>query len=219
MSVSIVESFRELEAVTGIAARFFGRITNLDVAMERSEAMQVLGPIHRNLLEKEGLCGLSLSTAEQIHGNKVAVVEQSTPKPIPGADGLITTTRGITLGIYVADCAPVWIVAKKGTAGALLHSGRKGTELGIVPIGIHALCSIGNLIPSDLIVVIGPCIRPPCYEVDFASEIRRQADEAGVMDVHDARICTSCHPDQYYSYRRERGLTGRMLATLSLLPR
>jgi len=218
LSVSLVECYPELDAVNGISARFFGRITNLDVAMERSVAMQALGPIHKELLEKEGRCGKSLVTAEQIHGDEVAVVAQASPHPVPGADGLITITPGITLGIYVADCAPVWVVAKNGRAGALIHSGRKGTELGIVPKGIKALCTIGNLKPSDLILLIGPCIRPPCYEVDFASEIRRQAAEAGIMHIHDALICTSCHPDRYYSYRRERGLTGRMLATLSLIP-
>jgi copper oxidase (laccase) domain-containing protein len=75
------------------------------------------------------------------------------------------------------------------------------------------------LSPKDLILVIGPCIRPPCYEVDFAAEIRRQAHEAGMTDILDECICTACHPERYYSYRRELGLTGRMLATLTLLPR
>ena len=76
-----------------------------------------------------------------------------------------------------------------------------------------------TLSPKDLILVIGPCIRPPCYEVDFAAEIRRQAHEAGMTDILDECICTACHPERYYSYRRELGLTGRMLATLTLLPR
>jgi copper oxidase (laccase) domain-containing protein len=135
-----------------------------------------------------------------------------------GADGLLTLIRGITLGIYVADCAPVWVVAKDGSAGALLHSGKKGTELGIVPEGIRLLCSVAHCSPQELLVVIGPCIRPPCYEVDFAARIRTQAHEEGVMEIHDDMTCTACEPGRYYSYRRERGLTGRMLATLTLLP-
>ena len=130
----------------------------------------------------------------------------------------MTSERGITLGIYVADCASVWIVAKNGTAGALLHSGKKGTELGIVTKGIEMLGNEFRLKPHELIVAIGPCIRPPCYEVDFAATIRSQARASGVTEIQDDLICTACHPDHYYSYRRERGLTGRMLATLTLIP-
>jgi hypothetical protein len=79
------------------------------------------------------------------------------------------------------------------------------------------LRELTKLPPSELILLIGPCIRPPCYEVDFAAEIRRQAEAAGILEIQDDKVCTACHPDRYYSYRREHGLTGRMLATLTLL--
>lgn len=90
--------------------------------------------------------------------------------------------------------------------------------MGIVPVGISALCSLSEKIPSELILVIGPCIRPPCYEVDFAAEIRNQAMSSGITSIHDEGICTACNPELYYSYRREKGITGRMLATLTLIP-
>ena len=216
-----LESFAALDAIPGIRARFIGRIPDVVVPVERAEAMTRLAPFHKRLLEAEGP-GSILITAEQVHGNKVSIVETSpsalAPLPIPGVDGLVTRQRGVTLGIYVADCAPVWIIAKNGVSGALLHSGKKGTELGIVREGIKALCDLASLAPADLILAIGPCIRPPCYEIDFAAEIRHQAAEAGIREIHDEQICTACHPDRYYSYRWERGLTGRMLATLTLLP-
>jgi polyphenol oxidase len=213
-----IEIFPPLDSVAGVSARFIGRFPAIDVALEREEAMARLRPLQQARLVQEGLADFPLVTAEQIHGSEVARVTQPLAFPIPGVDALVTTTRGITLGISVADCAPVWMVAHDGSAGALLHSGKKGTELGIVPAGIRALCSEGKCRPSDLIMVIGPCIRPPCYEVDFASDIRRQGAEAGVAEIHDQGICTACYPERYYSYRREKGLTGRMLATLTLLP-
>ncbi len=206
-------------AALPVDARFIGRIPDIGVLLKRDAAMATLAPHHRRLLASHDLGGYPLVTAEQIHNTGIAMVTAASPSPIIGADGLITTSRGITLGISVADCAPVWLVARDGSAGGLLHSGKKGTELGIVPKGIRSLCSLANLSPPDLILLIGPCIRPPCYEVDFAAEIRRQAHEAGVTSIHDERICTACHPERYYSYRRELGLTGRMLATLTLLPR
>lgn len=201
-----------------VAARFIGRIPGINVILERDAAMASLAPHQRRLLADEGLGSFPLVTAEQVHGKEIAVVTNPSEQPIPGVDGLLTSTRGITLGIHVADCAPVWIVTRDGRAGALLHSGKKGTERGIVPAGIAALCDLGGISPRDLTVVIGPCIRPPCYETDFAAEIRNQAREAGAGAIHDDLTCTACHPDRYYSYRREKGLTGRMLATLTLLP-
>lgn len=206
------------ESASRVAARFIGRIPGIGVALERDPAMTALAPHQLGLLAEQGLGNYPLVTAEQIHGAGIAIVEKPSEKPIPGADGLLTSTRGITLGISVADCAPVWIVASDGSAGALLHSGKKGTELGIVPVGIRSLCSVSGKNPSELILVIGPCIRPPCYEVDFANEIRIQAARSGVTAIHDGGICTACHPERYYSYRREKGMTGRMLATLTLLP-
>lgn len=199
-------------------ARFTGRIPGVDVLLPREEAMAVLEPIHLGMLAGIGLGGFPLVRAEQVHGNEVAWIDAPVPAPVGGTDGLATSTRGISLGISVADCAPVWIVARDGSAGALLHSGRKGTELGIVPAGISLLLNRTLLSPDDLVMVIGPCIRPPCYEVDFAEIIRRQGREAGLAEIHDEGICTGCRTDRYYSYRKELGKTGRMLATLTLMP-
>ena len=73
--------------------------------------------------------------------------------------------------------------------------------------------------PSDLHVVLAPCIRPPAYEVDFASQIREQALAAGVPDSQytDSAICTTSELSSFYSYRQEKGSTGRMLALLGLI--
>ena len=213
-----IESFGTLDAIPSVAARFLTKVPDVDVALERSGAMVRLAPFHQQSLIDCGLGCYPLVNAEQVHGAKVAVVSAATNAPIPGVDGLVTSTRGITLGIYVADCAPVWIVSRDGSAGALLHAGKKGTELGIVQAGINTLCKFANLTPSDLVLLVGPCIRPPCYEVDFATQILRHAGAAGMVDFHDTGVCTACHPTRYYSYRRERGFTGRMLATLTILP-
>ncbi len=218
MTPDFVESFAALDAIPHVDAKFFGRIPGLNVSVERAEAMLRIRPYHLQLLERYGLGHFPMATAEQVHGNRLSLVTSGSTAPATGADGLITDRKGITLGIYVADCAPVWVVARDGSAGALLHSGKKGTELGIVSGAIRALCRLSDLIPNDLVVVVGPCIRPPCYEVDFAAEIRHQALAAGVREIHDQMTCTACHPELYYSYRNELGLTGRMLATLTLLP-
>jgi len=213
-----IESVQALEGTTRIAAHFIGRIPGLSIAVERAEAMVLLASPHHRILQQSCPESFPLITAEQIHGKEIAIVTGATTSAIRGVDALITCTRGLTLGIYVADCAPVWIVARDGSAGALVHSGKKGTELGIVPLAIQKLLKLTDLDRQDLSVVIGPCIRPPCYEIDFAARIQEQARECGVLEIHNNEVCTACHPELYYSYRREKGLTGRMLATLTLLP-
>ena len=218
MNRTPIESVQALEGIPRIAAYFIGRIPDLSIAVERAVAMALLAPQHHRILEQEDLENFPLVTAEQIHGKEIAIVTGATTSAIQGMDALITCTRGLTLGIYVADCAPVWIVARDGSAGALVHSGKKGTELGIVPLVIEKLLKVTDLDRQDLSVVIGPCIRPPCYEIDFAARIQEQARECGVLEIHDSEVCTACHPELYYSYRREKGLTGRMLATLTLIP-
>jgi copper oxidase (laccase) domain-containing protein len=71
--------------------------------------------------------------------------------------------------------------------------------------------------PEDLIVQLSPCIRPPHYEIDFAATIIEQCRAQGVKKIYDSGICTACDIVRYYSYRAEKGRTGRMLALLGLL--
>lgn len=211
------ERFPALDAIPSIRAGFICRIPGVNVAVEREEALRRLAAPHRNALEDAGLGEFVFATAEQVHGNRIARVAADTPFPVAGADALLTTAHGVCLGIYVADCAAVFLADRNGRAIALVHSGKKGTELGIVPEAVSALCEVPGISPGDLVAQISPCIRPPHYEVDFAAEIRRQLAAAGVRDIHDSETCTASHPDRYYSYRLEKGFTGRLLAFIALV--
>ncbi len=159
-----------------------------------------------------------LLTAEQVHGDKIAIVDGlvESGKQFAGCDGIITNQRNILLGIHVADCCAVYIVDPKTPAIGLVHSGRKGTELGVVSNAITQMNASFGSQPLDLIVQLSPCIRPPHYEIDFAAKIIEQCRAQGVRKIHDGGICTACHVDLYYSYRAEQGRTGRMLALVGL---
>lgn len=211
------ETFPALDALPHLRARFFRRVPGVDVQTDRETAMARLAAIHRDALDGNGFAGMPLARASQVHGNAVAVVTKDTVFPVPGCDALVTLERGLCLGIHVADCAAVFIADKIGRGIALAHSGRKGTELGIVPATIETLCRASGASPGDLLVQISPCIRPPAYEVDFAVEIRRQAALSGVREVHDCGTCTARDLSAYYSYRRELGKTGRLLAAMAMI--
>jgi copper oxidase (laccase) domain-containing protein len=68
--------------------------------------------------------------------------------------------------------------------------------------------------PGNVVGVLGPCIRPPDYEIDFAATIGHQAAELGLGEWVDCGENTARDPARFYSYRREKGRTGRMLALI-----
>ena len=213
------EQFPALGAIAMCRHVFTQRIPGIDVSHDKTEALKRLDAAHREIRRAIGVSNWPLLTAEQIHGNKITVVDTSPDKDqyFAGCDGFVTNQPRIALGIHVADCCAVYIVDPNTPAIGLVHSGRKGTELGVVTNAITEMIERFGSNPSELIVQLSPCIRPPHYEVDFAAEIVRQCRELGVTEIHDSGICTACHVDLYYSYRVEKGKTGRMLALLALV--
>jgi copper oxidase (laccase) domain-containing protein len=211
-----VEKFAALSAVPGIVHAFTGRAEGIDVTVDRDSALARLERSHADVRATIGLGDRLFITAQQVHGADVAVVDLTTTAPVSGVDGLITSDPRVCLGIYVADCGAVYVVEPERRVIGLLHSGRKGTELGITRVAIERMVADFGCDPARMIVQLGPCIRPPLYEVDFAAEIVRQARSAGVREVHDCGICTGGNVSRYYSYRVEKGRTGRMLAKLAL---
>ncbi len=215
---SAVEFFPVLSALSFIRHAFIGRMPGIGVSTEREEALARLDASHAAVRAELGLAANAFATAEQVHGAEIAVIERPLPRDrcFGGADGITTDQPGVSLGVYVADCCAVYLVDPVRRVIGLVHSGRKGTELGIVPEAIKRMSEHFGSRPRDLVVQLSPAIRPPHYEVDFTAEIGRQLRGAGVEQVHDSGRCTACDLAHYYSYRAEKGRTGRMLALLSL---
>src|SRR5213596_3837362 len=219
------EQFPALSA-TGICRHVFTqRIPGIDVSHDKAEVLKRLDAAHREIRNAIGVGDWPLFTAEQVHGNKIAIVERAVASAVlsgvdgrefPGCDGIITNQPRVALGIYVADCCAVYIVDQKTPAIGLLHSGRKGTELGVVTNAIKQMIDRFGSDPATMTVQLSPCIRPPHYEIDFAAEIVRQCRALGVKEIHDSGVCTACDLDRYYSYRAEKGKTGRLLALLGM---
>jgi purine-nucleoside/S-methyl-5'-thioadenosine phosphorylase / adenosine deaminase len=221
------EQFPALSAIGICRHVFTRRVPGIDVSHDKAEVLQRLDAGHREIRNAIGIGEWPLITAQQVHGNKVAIVNQidcgggrvgCEDKEFPGCDGLITNERGVALGVYVADCCAVYIIDPKTPAIGLVHSGRKGTELGVVTNAITQMSSRFGSDPANMIVQLSPCIRPPHYEIDFAAEIVRQCRALGVTEIHYSGICTACDLGRYYSYRAEKGKTGRMLALIGLNP-
>jgi len=210
------ETFSALSELPGVVHAFTRRMPGVDVQADRDTVMARLESSQAATRAQLGLVERHFVTAEQVHGGAVAVVDRTTPTPVAAVDGLITADPEVCLGIHVADCGPVYLVEPERRVVALLHSGRKGTEQEITTVAIHRMVEDFACDPARMVAVLGPCIRPPRYEADFAADILRQARKAGVLAVHDCGICTGADLERYYSYRMEKGRTGRLLALLAL---
>jgi copper oxidase (laccase) domain-containing protein len=212
------EQFTALSALPQVVHGFTLRVPGIEMSHDKSEALARLDGVHREIRIEDGIGAAPFITAQQVHGNNIVIVADAAgDKCFESCDGLITNQRGICLGIYVADCCALYLVDPVRSAIGLVHSGKKGTELGIASKAVEAMAQHFGSRASDLVVQLSPCIRPPHYEIDFAADIVRQCCDLGVSSVNDSTVCTACDLDRYYSYRAEKGRTGRMLAFLALL--
>jgi YfiH family protein len=151
-----------------------------------------------------------LAQGRQVHGTRVVVDAEG----IEDADGQVTTAPGVAAMVLVADCLPVALAGPDRVA--MLHAGWRGLAGGVLEAGVEATDAV--------CAAIGPGIGPCCYEVgddvravfgtseptlDLKAIARARLEAAGVRDIHDCGLCTSCDAERFFSHRRDRGVTGR----------
>jgi len=218
MSFPSPERFEALDHLEGFSHGFTRRCPGIEVAVEKELAVKRLWPHYEAAIAELGFPRGALVTGEQVHGADIALVDGGTDRgrPLPGVDGLVCGGTGTLLGVFVADCCAVYLVDPVSGSFGLVHSGVRGTESEIVPRAIRMLESEFGARPETMRAQLSPCIRPPDYETDFAAEIRVQCEDCGVPrdSIFDSGVSTATHLGRYYSYRMEKGKTGRMLALL-----
>jgi YfiH family protein len=148
-------------------------------------------------------------------------------KQLPRVDGHLTAERGLGLLVLVADCFPVAL--SDGRRVAMLHCGWRPLAGGIVEKAVERF-------EQPPAAAVGPGIGGCCYEVgrevlaefedvrgaadgrmlDLRKVIDARLAAAGVSEVAHLDCCTSCHPDLYFSHRRDDGLTGRQAGMVLL---
>lgn len=139
----------------------------------------------------------SVVCAEQVHGNKVAVVTKSDAGSgsaafsgsIPGTDALITNSPGIPLMLFFADCVPLFILDPVNKAIGLAHAGWKGTALKIGAETLRVMTDTFGTDPNQCIAAIGPSIEGCCYNV--SQEVAQRILEAS----GDERVVVNTNQD------------------------
>jgi polyphenol oxidase len=223
-----------------------GYLPNIDPAIVASNRRQFLRGVLRSRPGDQEVCGLvTLKQMHSSLVRRVGRSEMGGPASLWG-DGLVTDEPGVLVGIQTADCLPVLIADRKRRVVGAFHAGWRGTLKGIIQEGVAEMRREFGSDPEDLTAAIGPGIGSCCFAVGaevqrlfasryaYAGEIfhadsnrllldlveanRRQLIAAGVRPdaVFSLGECTNCHPERFFSYRAEKGRTGRMMAVIGV---
>ena len=168
----------------------------------------------------------------QIHSN--ISVDADLILSVIDADATYSKKNGTVCGVLTADCLPVFVCNKEGTAVGIAHAGWRGLVDGIIESLIESFDCNGE----DLIVHLGPAISQLSFEVggevksqylsknknfescftdlnnkvylDLYDAARIVLKSFGVSSISGGDRCTYKELDQYFSYRRDGECSGRM---------
>ena len=165
--------------------------------------------------------------------------------PYQKADILLTDNPHVTLFMRFADCTPILLYDPRNQVIGIVHSGWLGTVRRAARAAVQAMQERYGTNPADILAAIGPAIGPDHYEIgqdviakvndafgtDASSLLESHGKSvhfnlwkanqfllasAGVEQIETAGICTACHTDDWFSYRGEKGKTGRFGALIAL---
>lgn len=138
---------------------------SLNLGAHVGDESDAVGANRERLWSDLGFRESRVVTAEQVHGDRVAVVDSPASGPIEGVDALVTGTPGLLLTMFFADCAPVYIVDPTKRVIGLAHAGWRGTSKNIVRNTILRMADTFDCCPTSMLVAVGPCISSESYEV------------------------------------------------------
>jgi YfiH family protein len=157
------------------------------------------------------------------------------------ADAIVTGEPNVLLTIRVADCVPVLLASEDGRMVGAAHAGWRGIVGPVIAKTVRTLHEEGAS-PEKLVAAIGPCISVEHFEVgeevaaefmqqdlamavkpqpgkkphlDLQLAVKVQLERAGVTRIDTHNLCTFRDATEFYSHRRDNGVTGRMAAVIA----
>ncbi len=129
----------------------------------------------------------------QIHSSRI--IDAADTDPQLDADGSITTQKNIVSVVMTADCLPVLICNRQGSAVAAVHAGWRGLLEGIVEQAAEQLLKLSACQREDIRVWLGPAIGPNNFEVgeDVRQAFLAQARHRGGYHYELIDQCFSEH--------------------------
>ena len=182
----------------------------------------------------------NLVYCHQIHGARVVEAE-SVSDARETADAIISAKPRSAIGVFTADCVPVFLLDTATPAIGIAHAGWRGT---LANIAVHTLARMKKTLGTaaeDCLVHLGPAIKKCCYTVStelvaqFVEHFGSSVHDGTQLDLQEANViqlvktgvppsaisvspfCTACCTEHFYSHRAEGGKTGRMLSFIQLI--
>ncbi len=100
----------------------------------------------------------------QTHSSDVIVVDRPFEDERPKADGIVTNTPGIAIGVLTADCGPILFADPQAKVIGAAHAGWKGAVGGVLENTIKTMETLGAN-RDNIVAVLGPSISQANYEV------------------------------------------------------
>lgn len=211
-----------------------GCYSSLNLGIYTDDSLESVSENFSRIFSSAGMEKDKIVYLKQVHGDKFYIVDDINYFNINGkyGDAIITNARGIAIGVFTADCVSVLIADPIKNIIAAVHAGWKGTSLCITGKVLNYMINEMLCNPEDITVSIGPSIGPCCFEVkedvankftyinynegklyvDLWRENYSQALLRGVLpkNIAQGELCSVCNESLFYSYRRDKGLTGRL---------
>lgn len=192
------------------------------------------------LLNKIGYCLDDLVVMNQTHSSSFKVVSKedkakgavSINDAIDNVDALITYEKDTVLMVQGADCPLLAVFNQEKEVLAVIHSGWKGTEKGVIPNVLSYMKDEMGCNHENTKVIVSPFAKKCCYEVteefklfflrkddaflykdnkiyfDLGLIIHEQLLGFGINNIKFDSTCTICG-NEYFSYRKEGQNAGR----------
>ena len=125
-----------------------------------------------------GLGGDGVVWMNQVHGDRVVVVDAAVESAVDNTDALVTTAPRLALAVVTADCVPVLMGDARAGVVAGVHAGRVGAQKGVVARAVEAMLDLGAKV-EDISVLLGPAVSGRNYEVPAAMAAEVEADLPG----------------------------------------
>ncbi|HEV8605890.1 MAG TPA: peptidoglycan editing factor PgeF [Tepidisphaeraceae bacterium] len=202
---------------------------------------------YRRLGAAAGCDGKMMRKVNQVHGaNAVWMNSDVSCAQAPSADAIVSDDPRCMACVRVADCVPVLLASEDGRVVAAVHAGWRGIVAGVVLAAVAAIKSRTGR--NEIFGAIGPCIGVESFEVggEVVEEFRRALGEEAPVSAKrgekahiDLRLaiwhqlrgcgvssdridstdrCTFRDKDEFFSHRRDGGVTGRMAAIIACRP-
>ncbi len=215
---------------------------SLNLALNDSETLENVEKNIGILGDALGFDPKKIVLTRQIHSDIVRVVTDADANGLchrdyPACDGLVTSTPGVSLLVFTADCTPLLFHDPVTGAVGAAHAGWRGTAKAIGVKCVEAMVQNFGCKPENIRAAIGPNIAQCHFETDgdvpeamiaaFGEEAKAYIEKrgekyfldlkainalalrrCGVRHIDIGEECTYCESQRFWSHRVTKGARG-----------